>query len=529
MGAGLAILAVLVLRFSFSITEHQYGDNCGYLTLGMAFANGLGFSDPSIPSHPHFLWWPPGFPLAIALFYKVFGPQWVLLKLLILILLYCSFFLFAALLLKRSIAFADTAAIIIVVSISSAIHSLSSYLYAETFFTALTLLFFWLFHYWANRLSYAKIVLLSICALYISTIRNIGMALPLALIAYFGMRLKNGHDRPARRWAVLPLLLIGCYAAVVLTVPELKVGSFQEFFGLHPAFQSPVAHVGEIGRVAPGPLSLFYHRAGSWIAKTPNSLRGYGLTLIPQALIQSAYALHSMTRLKAVLMAAVTLVVLCGWIASWKRFPIINLYAFFYMAILMAYGPLYVRLLTPLAPFLILYLYTGLKTGVMAAADVFGKRQFAAGKAPGVARVRRIFIALLAVAWALVAFDNAWWTFTTPRRYMPPQFGDQAYQNCLSWVTTHARADEVVVCDVYSWLFLLRGGQNVPYHFTAVESNMVTFLDFFKVKYLLAPPYHGTGFRYLDTVRNLARRDPGAFRVVFGGDIDSSCVIEYRR
>ena len=526
LGAITLAIGILVLRFSFTTAEFQYGDNCGYLTLGMAFAQGQGFSDISVPGHPHFLWWPPGFPLAIALFYSLFGPHWVALKLVIFALLYVSFFLFTAMLLRKGYGARDSAAVLVVVSLSSAIHLLSSYLYSETFFTALTLGFFWLADRWSG-LRRREIIVLSLMTIYICAIRNLGIALPLAFAAYLVM------NRQTRLWVLLPAGLLACYAAVVLTVPELQVGSFLSFFGIHsaPGYSAGSTATG-------GTLASFTHRLDAWLHLLPHSLRGYGITLIPQALIQSAYALHSMTKLKAILMGGVTVAVFLGWLQSWKRLPLMNLYVVFYMAILFAYGPLYVRLLTPLAPMLILYLFTGLKTMAMFAAGMIdGKAILPQGPSsdhrPRIGRrpiltARTALITVLAIAWALVAVDNAWWTFTTPRRYMPPQFGDDAYQRCLSWVKGHARPDDVVVCDIHSWLFLRRGGNNIPYHFTDVESNLLTFLDFFTARFMVLPPFHDPDFWYLDTMRALARRNPDHFRLVFGGWIDSSCVVEYR-
>jgi hypothetical protein len=519
------VLGILVLSFSFTRSEFQYGDNCAYVTLGIAFAQGQGFADISVPSRPHFLWWPPGFPLVIALFYSIFGPHWVALKLVFFILLYVSFFLFAAMLLRKGFGFWESGAVLAVVSLSSAIHLLSSYLYSETFFTALTLGFFWLADRWTG-LRRRKIIILSLLAIYICAVRNLGLALPIAYAAYLMT------NRQTRIWALLPLGLSGLYAAAIVMVPDLQVGSFLSFFGVHAANADTVAPV-----AARGFFSLLMDQAGRWMNILLRSLRGYGITLIPQALIQSAYALDSMTKLKAMLMGCVTLVVILGWMKSWKQFPLINLYAFFYMAILFAYGPLYVRLLTPLAPMLILYLFTGLKTAAMLAVRIIDRktefpRSASEGQSPRIGdrpflHARKAFITVLAIAWALVAFDNAWWTFTTPRLYMPPQFGGEGYQRCLSWVKTNARPDDVVVCDVHSWLFLLRGGYNIPYYFTDVESNLLTFLDFFHARYLVIPAFRDPDFWYVETVRDLARRYPDHFRLAFGGNIDFSCVVEY--
>ena len=98
----IALLAcILAFAFSFQSDLIQVGDASYYLMLGISLAQGKGLSDISMPDAPPKLWWPIGFPATIAVFFLIFGPQWVFLKILIFILLYVSLFYFAKIVLQK--------------------------------------------------------------------------------------------------------------------------------------------------------------------------------------------------------------------------------------------------------------------------------------------------------------------------------------------------------------------------------------------------------------------------------------------
>ena len=88
-----AVAAAAVLAFSFTLEIYQYGDNCGYMTLGMSLARGRGFTNLAIPGYTNLLWWPHGFPLFLSLFCATIGPQWAFIKVLIFLLLFLRYIL----------------------------------------------------------------------------------------------------------------------------------------------------------------------------------------------------------------------------------------------------------------------------------------------------------------------------------------------------------------------------------------------------------------------------------------------------
>ena len=498
------VSASFILLFSFSFDIFQYGDNCGYISLGVAFAEGKGFTDPALPGSIHFLWWPPGFPLFISLFYKVIGPHWYALKLLIFLILYISFALYAIMLYKEEKNIIKPALILIALCFSSGIHLLSSYLYSETFFVACTLLFFFLWHRWRKNLTFLKIVALSLFALYLSTIRLIGISLPAALTIYLLLFVKK--ERCNRWYGIIPGLLLAAFIIISLFVPQLRIGTLRVVFGLHPQFAWSIIAGGNTGKTVTMATII-----GRYINKTIMFFRGYGLSLIPQALIRSAYDLYEMNKLKAIIMALITTIVATGWFTTLKKYRLMNIYVFLFMSVLFVYGPLYVRLVVPIIPFLFLYFYSGLETII----GFFIKKKFLA-------------LNILALIWTMVIFDNALRTFTDPHRTMPPNFGDQKFQQCIEWVVNNTKPKEVVVCQIHSYLYLRRGQYCLPYNYAKTVNEFMFYLDEHKTKYIIVSPfYHRRSDTYMQSTIDAIYTYPNNFKKVFGEDDDESYILEY--
>jgi len=498
-----ALSGVLVLLIPFSFDIFQYGDNCGYMSLGVAFANGKGFINPALPGTQHFLWWPPGFPLFIALFVKIFGPHWYVLKLLIFLGLYVSFTLYAVMLYKEEQNSIKAALILTALCFSSGIHLLSSYLYSETFFVACTLFFFFIWYRWREKLTFWKVVILSIFAVYISTIRLIGAALPAALAVY--MLIFTKQERSRWWYGIIPGLLLTAFIVISLSVPQLRIGSLRVVFGLHPQFGSIIAggHTGNSVTVVTI-ISRYINKAFVFF-------RGYGLTLIPQALIRSAYDMYEMNRLKALIMALVTIIVITGGVSSSRKIKLMHLYVLFYLGVLFIYGPLYVRLIVPIIPFLFLYLYSGLEVIIRL-----------------LIKNNRIAVTMLVTVWSAVIFDNGRLSFTDPHRTMPARFGDEQLAKCIEWAVENVQPGEIVVSQNHSYVYLKRGPYCLPYNYAKTVNEFMSYLDEHTVKYIIVSPFnlrsHDT---YMKRTREAEELYPDNFKKIFGNEGDASYILEY--
>lgn len=180
------------------------------------------------------------------------------------------------------------------------------------------------------------------------------------------------------------------------------------------------------------------------------------------------------------------------------------------MSVLFVYGPLYVRLLIPIIPFLFLYFYSGLETII----GFFIKKKFPA-------------LSILSLIWMVVIFDNAFRTFTDPHRTMPPKFGDDAYQECIEWVVDNTKFNDVVVSQIYSYLYLRRGKYCIPYINTKTPNEFMAYLDIHSVKYIAISPFYKPQETYMRRAIEAENTYPDSFKKVFGKNGDESYILEY--
>lgn len=181
------------------------------------------------------------------------------------------------------------------------------------------------------------------------------------------------------------------------------------------------------------------------------------------------------------------------------------------MSVLFVYGPLYVRLVVPIIPFLFLYFYSGWET-IMA---FFIKKD-------------RVLVLVVTIVWIGVVFDNALRTFTDPHRTMPPQFGDNQFQQCIEWVVDNTKPKDTVVCQIHSYLYLKRGQYCLPYNYAKTANEFMSYLDENKVKYIVVSPfYKRTHYTYMNRTREAVDNYPYNFKKAFKGDNVESYVLEY--
>lgn len=502
--AVIVFCAVLVFALAFQPDMIQVGDASYYLMLGISLAHGQGLSDISQPHAPPKHWWPAGFPLAIAFFYKLIGPHWIAAKVLILLAFYCALWLFGMTLMRRRVHPFLALLVTGCIGFSSNIHMMSSYFYNETFFLAVTLFFFALYYHWEPELNSRRVLLLSLLALYAGSIRHIGLSLPLAFTGWLAWQ--SFRQKPDMRWLwTIPLAGLVLYLWAMTVFPALGSAQFSSFFQGHlPSKPGPDATTGTQGNILTSTLI-------NLVKRILKSSRGYGLSLIPQALVRSIYDLAPMSKVKALAMMAITGVALAGIWRSFRKTPLINIYALVFLSVLFLYGPHYDRLLTPLAPFLLLYLFFGLQ-------GIVGLIPFKPRRANH----------LLLLIWTVVIAANAYRSFTNPREYMPAQFGNSAYQRCIDWIVSNARAKEVVVSQIHPHVFLRRGKYNVPFHDLPSPEAHLSYLDRVGADYLMVSPfYQRPTYSYMQGVVKTMEAYPQRFERISGLGDHSTYVVKY--
>jgi hypothetical protein len=483
-----------ITTFTFEI--FQYGDNCNYMVLGMSLASGQGLSDIAQPHHPPLHWWPAGYPLLIAFFYSLAGARWELLKVLQFALLGLSLVVWTQTIYRRQGTLSLALLVGMSLSVSATLHLLSSYLFSETMLVVLSLTLVGLWYYWEPHLTLPRIVLLSLLALYCVMVRNGALTLMPALTIALALKVRHA-SHPAIRWSwLLPLALLTLYLLAITSTERFSVGSFDAFIGRKLSVSSSITKWSE-----PLPLTT----------RLLHSLRGYTLTLVPQALMSSWYGLWPMDKVKALAMFCISILTLMGWIVTLRRWIFVNSYVALSMGMLLIYGAYYVRLLVPLMPFLALYFIGGMRWSVHTLFKSPLKRQLLVG----------------ACGLALI-FDNVSALIHAPHQSMPPRFGNASYQSALRWAQCEIKPGAVVVCQLHSYLFLRRGPYAVPFRETTTPATFMDYITRVGANYLvISPYYHESGTDYMKTVQEAIKANPQLFTRVFSAADGLSYILHY--
>ena len=304
---------------------------------------------------------------------------------------------------------------------------------------------------------------------------------------------------------MIPFSLLTIYISAIIFYQPLQVGSFRTTIGLQSHDTSGIA-----GTLSGGSVSVSSTLVYA-LEKLEIFIRGYGLTLIPQSMVRTLYDCYPMNKIKAVVMAIITCMVIAGWFLAWRKNRLLNIYIFLYMVILCAYRPLYVRLLVPIIPFLFLYLFLGIEWVIFT-----------------MVKSKKSAMIIFNIVWSLVIIDNVYLSFTNPQKTMPAQFGDKGYQDCIEWVVKNSKPDQVIVSQVSSYLFLRRGKYSIPYFGAKTSNEILSYLDIYKVKYLIISPfYRRSRYTYMTYVKQAVQDYPERFKNVFRDDKDGSYVLEY--
>ncbi len=497
------IPALYILFTTISFDIHQHGDSTGYMILALSMCEGNGFQLIARPEPIHFLWWPPGFPAFLAVFARLFGPRWTAAKILIFLLTYAAVIAFGWLIYRKSRSLTASAFIVTVLSVNPFLHQQLSYLYSEAFYICVSVAFFLLWYRWKTTLTVTKVVILSLIAVYVASIRNIGLALPVAFTIYLlGAGILKRSPAAVLR-ALIPFFATMGLVLVFTIIPASRVGSFMVFFDGVPGYATPVEST------ETGILTGFLAQLTEYGEFVLQSARSYALTLIPKLFMVSTYHAYVMNPWKAFWGVLISGMVLVGFFRTIRRDSLQNLYVAVYGSVLLIYPALYSRLLVPILPFLTTYLYFG----IVATARL--------PRLPG-----RVGVVLFIPLWFLIAGDNLFWISTTPYRYMPSEVGDRNHQECLDWVIRNARDGEVIVSQVDRYLFIRRGRYTVPIPDARTPVEMISALEAVNADIVFVAPYL-IPKKVHETLRQTIRTTPNRFQMLYGNPNNSTQVYKF--
>jgi hypothetical protein len=405
---GVSVLLSLAKFHSFPVGTF-FVDDAEYIIMAEALSSGQGYYLINFPYHQPRGSFPPGWPLLLAPATAVFPNNFDALRAVSLLLWLSALPLLYRLLAERFNK-PYTEIVLLLIVINPHLVTMSGVVMSEAAYLFFSLLTISLFHHW-ERQPIRRGWLLGIVfllALFTVTIRTIGISLVAALLLHL---LIKRHFRP--------LLVLGSLGLLGL-LPALWYASQQADLPLITVtyannFRAIAAQLGQFIR--------FWQYAPLWVdgAFTHSLLPVFDLGVVKTAVPSPLALTFHLTFL---------LVVLSGFIQSWRRQDLVERYVLLYFGLLYFWvawaGHLQIRLLLPVVPFLTMYLAQSLISGI-------GWLQRYAIRPVRIWAVPFILLAVLLFGRNLYDWAN------------PPRLLTSDLTTSLQWLREHAPANAIVM------------------------------------------------------------------------------------
>jgi len=439
-------------RFT-SIPVGAFFDDARYIVLAESMATGHGYRLINFPHAPIETAFPPGWPLLLTPFVTLTADNFILLKLLALVLwLACIPLMYTlfALRLQKPHAIGLT----VLIASNALLIGMAGTVMSEAAYLFCSLLALYLFETWRQRAAPQRLMMLvavMAVTLFAITIRTIGVALLAALLVYLLRSLRWRQVGP-----IAGVLLLGALPLAWFNAQRGGALIFSPLYQTHVTYVS--AHVGYFARVWEHAATIPYRTIATAFVPMIH------FDKVSQELAPLLNGLYG---------GGVLLLAGWGFLLALRRFRITELYVLFYVAILYVWivytGELRVRLLIPLIPFGYFYLL---------GAFLWGVRRWRW-------HTVRAMPALPMVVLGLVLFlnlsDNAY-AWLNPTRERVPDLSSGT-----TWVRRYAPADAILmsVNPVPDYLYAQRRTLGYP---NGADVDLDEYIEQNGIDYILVRP-----------------------------------------
>ncbi len=331
-------LALLLMILNFDTRYFLGGDNIRYLILAQSLITGQGYRDIHFPSSPPHTTYPPGFPLLLGPFLLLFGENYPLLNTLPLFFAIFALLIFHQILKNSKNSELATIYPLILLTSSPIFLQYSHTLLSEMPFIFFSLLAFYLFQRYEKKSSFSFLLFSFLALTFSLFIRTAGIGIFPAFFFYLLLK---------KRYKELFLIL---FIFLLFFLPYLFRNSRVGGPGYLELFTYKNPYHPEEGRIS---LSDYLGRVGE-------NFYLYTFFVFPQMLFP-----YNLPSPLFFLIGLTSLIFFFfGFYHSLKRGDLLFLlYLLFSLFILYSWPPVWTgdRFLLPLFPFLLYYLFLGLK------------------------------------------------------------------------------------------------------------------------------------------------------------------------
>jgi 4-amino-4-deoxy-L-arabinose transferase-like glycosyltransferase len=445
-------IAILIGTLAFDRLPSTIGDNAEFMILGRALAAGEGFRYMSHPDARPATKYPPGFPLMLAGWIKVFGNSILSMKINVLVC-YVAAVVMTFLLGRRLLGDALGMMAALLLTSSWTVLMYSHQVLSDIPYAMLSLVVVLLFLSLPQRRS--TMIAGTLICIWAYFVRTAGVSLVAATVIFLmlkrrrreGLLLLGGFVLVSVLWAVRNYTMTGegsRYMGVLLAA-----NPYDPDKGL-------ISFTGLIGR--------------AW-----TNLTGYAgwllpLNLLPVAVTSAADA--GGTALRTVVSLIIVAISILGGYTLRRKTLLISLYLIIYVAVYLAWPDVWMseRFMIPVAPFLAIYLFAGCRRII---------RYFEA---------KHLAVMILCAVLVLTnVYTLAGWT-RRARGYPP---GWSEYLETAQWVREYTPEQSVVMCRKPFMFYLFSDRKTIAYPFTRDGEVMRKHLADSRPDYIVLEDFGG--------------------------------------
>lgn len=437
-------------------------DSAVYVILAEALVNGRGYTEVSSVGDPVYLLAPPLFPLMLSSLVYVFGRNFVVMKIFVLLFAFVALWLIYVLVRQR-LGKPKALLITAAVGLSPAFFSFSHKVMSDVPYLCLSLAaLYFLSRYsqesrWATASGVAALILIPLAYLT----RSLGFALliaaPLAIVLHKPLPRLSSKILIAGVFTVIcSLPLLGWMARNAAVAHKATSISYANLFFAKEEFNHDAGMVHSFVDLLPRLLHNLY-------------AYGHGIaTLCFPALLPTGGNLIA---------AVIVVPLLIGFVWTlWRGRGVVEIYAVFYgLALLLYPTPVAPRYLLPLFPFLLLYLMNGVELLV------------------GLLRKQLTATAFAGLAVALLATNLI--AAASPPPDAPE--GMEDYQELAAWFKDQVAAESIVMSRKPSLFYLWTGRKGALFPYTADSRRILRVICDQGVDYIVQDSFSPTTERYL--------------------------------
>ena len=497
------IIAITVLSVLYLFTLDNYWkpfwDSAIYISLAKSLAAGTGYNYMGLPHAKY----PFMFPLLLSPIIGLFGLNFLLMRLLIIILTIVSLFL--TYILFRKLTDEETAfALMILTGFSSALLHLTTWILSEVpyFFLSLCTLYFFLRYdkedYWLTTSGLLSSVFLVLTCFT----RMIGVTL---LIAFLLHVLTGGSVTRHRLRSSRKVLLVFVIACIPLSLWFYRGNLISKQFPFQPEYRGVLNYQKEFFQKVPDNIHSPSVSLAEFAQRIADNTSVYAGTIADVLVTKAPFRQLRVIALLLFLYGFIWCVV--------ERRTVIEWYVALYGAVCLIwwFNEQSIRFIVPVIPFVFYYFLTGFRWSLVLLFKALRRVPHNWSEKAGSLIFRA---ALLLLVFTNFSFNPGVIKSERRKHFYPPELVVE-FDSAVNWITGKTAQNTVIMTSEAPWVFMRSDRKTLTFPLFEPIEYIINSIIKHRVEYLLVSTIH---YDTYGLMQSLAEEHPEAFIQVFNNN-----------